>query len=780
MWKTFKNNLVYKINKFTFGVKLTHMIPLLPLLILLLTCLAGMCQTTVSGKIKDSKGHPVQGASITIKDTYDGATTDSTGVYKFKTTEQGQQTLLVTSIGFKLFEQKITLAGSAINVDVVLKQEPNELTAVTITAGSFEASDTKRTTVLNSIDIVTTASANADVTGAIKTLPGAQQVGESEGLFVRGGTAQESKVFIDGTLVNNFFFSSVPDIAQRGRFSPFIFKGTVFSSGGYSALYGQALSSALILESVDLPDQSSASLGVSTVGLNGGFQKLSKKKNASWGVNYSYINLAAYFAVVSQRPDNFKIPEFHNGEANFRIKTSKTGMLKFYGYFNYSHLGLRRPDIDSTDLKNAFRLNNFNVYGNLSWKEKIGKKWHLYVGASYSTNTDKIGNELQDQANTPVVLTDIPYDTKSFNVKAIGDLAQIKTVLERRLYGLSAIRFGGEYLYFTDKNNYSNRYVPGAVTKADDQFKAAFAEADLYITNDLAAKVGGRFEHSSLLEKTNVVPRISLAYKVGSKSQASVAYGIFYQKPDKDYYLRGYFYDNLVYTKATHYIANYQKVSRDYTLRIEGFYKKYQHLVKTYDNNANGAIDSIGNGGFGDAKGIELFWRDRKTLKNVDYWISYSYLDTKRDFLNFPYAMRPNFAAAHTASLVVKKFVTKIKTQFNGSYTFATGRPYYDIRYNNSAGKFQIADQGKTIAYNNLSFSVNYLPDIGKKTAKRFIVWVFSVNNILGNDQVFGYNYSYNGMRKDPILPTARRFYFIGCFMSFGIDRSDDVINNNL
>src|SRR5690606_15603436 len=122
-------------------------------------------------------------------------------------------------------------------------------------------------------------------------------------------------------LVNNFFFSSVPDIAQRGRFSPFIFKGTIFSSGGYSALYGQALSSALILESVDLPEQSSASLGISPILINGGLQQLSKKKNASWGFGYSYTNLAAYLAVVKQRPDFFRKPAFHNGEANFRIKT---------------------------------------------------------------------------------------------------------------------------------------------------------------------------------------------------------------------------------------------------------------------------------------------------------------------------------------------------------------------------------------------------------------------------------------------------------------------------
>ena len=146
-------------------------------------------------------------------------------------------------------------------VELILKDEISELKAVVINAGTFEASDRKKGTVLNPIDIVTTASGNADVVGALKSLPGAQQVGESEGLFVRGGTAAETKTFIDGTLVNNFFYSSVPNIAQRGRFSPFIFKGTIFSTGGYSALYGQALSSALILESIDIPEQSSCQSG---------------------------------------------------------------------------------------------------------------------------------------------------------------------------------------------------------------------------------------------------------------------------------------------------------------------------------------------------------------------------------------------------------------------------------------------------------------------------------------------------------------------------------------
>ncbi|WP_315818237.1 TonB-dependent receptor [Paraflavitalea speifideaquila] len=554
----------------------------------------------------------------------------------------------------------------------------------------------------------------------------------------------------------------------------------MFSSGGYSALYGQALSSALILESVDLPDQSSASLGISTVGLSAGYQQLSKKKNASWGISYNYTNLVAYFALIKQRVDNFHTPEFHNGEFNFRVKTSKTGMLKFYGYFNYSQLGVRRSDIDSLDLKNAFRLTNFNVYGNLSWREKLSKNWRLNLGASYSDNTDKINNELQNQFNVPQQIDDDPYGSKSFQVKSIGSLAQIKAVLERKLPGLSAVRFGGEYLYFKDRNDFTNQFVPKNIARTDDHFKAAFAETDIYITNDLAAKVGGRVEHSSLLDKANIVPRVSLAYKLGAKTQASLAYGVFYQKPEKDYYMRNYMFNDLAYTKATHYIANVQKVSRDYTLRVEAFYKKYNELTKTFASSASKVIDSAGNGGFGHAKGIELFWRDRKTFKNVDYWISYSYLDTKRDYLNYPYAIQPNFAANHTASLIVKKFVTKLKTQFNGSYTFASGRPYYNIRYDNGTAKFTIAEQGKTIPYHSMSFSVNYLPNIGKQGAKQFVVWVFSVNNVIGNNQVFGYNYSANGLRKEPIVPTAKRFFFLGCFLSFGIDRTDDVINSNL
>jgi hypothetical protein len=741
----------------------------------LISTITVKAQVLISGKTTDSKNKVLPGVSISIKNSYDGATSDSTGNYFFTTNEKGEQILEASATGYKPFQQKVNLTGAPLKINIPLKELVTELNAVVITAGAFEASDQKKATVLSSLDVVTTASANADITGALKTLPGTQQVGESEGLFVRGGTASESKIFIDGTLVNNFYYTSEPGLATRGRFNPFLFKGTIFSAGGYSALYGQALSSALILESIDLPERSSADLGISYLALNGGLQHLAKNKKSSWGLTYAYTDLRLAFKLINQKPDYFNIPVLHNADANFRIKTSKTGMLKYYGTLSTTSLGFRYSDIDSVGMKDAFSLYNINMYHNLSWKERIASDWKMITGFSYSTNKDDITNEFQNENNQKQIINNWPFSFKNFGVVTHGHYVNGKVVVEKKLKGLNALRFGSEYNYSNETSDFTLYNGLKAQEQIKENLFSTFGEGDIYVTNDVAVKVGARAEHSELLDKWNIAPRISLAYKLADKSQASFAYGIFYQTPERKYLPSG---SKLNYAKATHYILQYQKLANNRVFRTEVFYKKYDNLFKTGFN--NGKETAINNHGYGDAKGVEFFWRDKKTIKNVDYWLSYSYLDTKRDFLNYPTSIEPSFVAKHTASLVIKKFVTKLKTQFNGSYTYATGRPYYNIRLDNVNNKYKIYDQGRTKDYNSLSFSINYLPFIGKPNAKKFTVFVFSFTNVLGSNNIYNYNYSYDGKMKQPVTPPSKRFYFLGCFISFGIDRSDDVINNNL
>ena len=745
---------------------------------LLLMAIAGSstAQVKISGKVTDQKGKPLPAVSIAIKDSYDGATTDSAGNFSFTTTEKGAHTLEGTFTGYSSYTKNITIEDKDVQVDIAIKELVTELKAVVISAGAFEAGDKKKGTVLTSLDIVTTASAEGDITGALKTLPGTQQVGETGGLFVRGGSASEAKIYIDGNLVNNFFYSSLPGIASRGRFNPFLFKGTIFSSGGYSALYGQALSSALILESNDLPDRTQANLSIGVIGVSGGIQKLAKDKRSSWGATYNFAHLGPAFAVIKQKQDYFRNPVFHEGDANFRIKTKK-GMIKYYGYLSYGKLGYRVHDIDSVSLKNSLAMTNLNTYQNLNWRENLGKGWKTIMGLSFSTDKQNFENELQNETGQKQVFTNPSgYAFKNFDLDTKSYYAQARVVMEKKLMGLNVLRFGSDYFYSNEKSTYTLYDGSSYDGKVTDNLYAGFAETDFYLSNNLAMKVGARLEHSELMDKWNIAPRASLAYKFKNNGQASFAYGIFYQNPETKYQPA---VADVGYAKASHYILQYQKISSLTTFRTELFYKDYDHLFKTGIDNFGREV-ATSNKGFGYAKGVEFFWRDKKTIRNMDYWVSYSFLDTKRDYLNFPFSMEPNFVAKHTSSLVIKKFVMPWKMNINASYNFATGRPYYQLKYDNNQNKYVVADAGRTINYNNLGFSLNYIPSIGKKDAKKFTVWVLSISNVLGQKQVFNYNYGTINNRKEAIGPTSKRFVYIGCFMSFGVDQTENAINNNL
>src|ERR1044071_8527647 len=176
--------------------------------IFLIFSIAVYAQTTISGKVIDEKGKGIPGANVVIRDSYDGASTDINGAFVFSTEEKGPHHIDVTFIGFKPFQKQIDIRESAIAIDVVLKEEINQLDAVVISAGSFTAGEEKRRTILKAVDIATTAGATADIAGALNTLPGTTKVGETGRLFVRGGDESEARTFIDGMLVMNEYNAS--------------------------------------------------------------------------------------------------------------------------------------------------------------------------------------------------------------------------------------------------------------------------------------------------------------------------------------------------------------------------------------------------------------------------------------------------------------------------------------------------------------------------------------------------------------------------------------------
>ncbi len=740
-------------------------------------------QTSISGIVLDKSHHPVSYASVYIDGTADGTSTDSLGQFKFTTSAKGRQVLNVFCVGFEKYTRQINTDSPITGLTIEIQVDQTSLGEVVISAGSFEANDKTKGANMTPIDVVTTAGNNGDIANALKSLPGTQQIGEQEGLFVRGGAGDETKQYVDGTVLKSPNFPSVPGLMQPAYLSPFLFKGINFSSGGYSALYGDGMSGALILESVDLPDQSSSIIGGSPIVGTAGFQHLTDNKKCSYGINTRYVNYNAYSQVIPQKPDFFKGPEYITVDGNFRIKTSNTGMLKFYVNTSYNNTGMINPAVDSSNLKTSFQSQGINIYDVLSYREALAETWKVDLGLTFNYSNEQYTNKLLNENNEQVSLPEFPFNTLNNSTTVQSDFVNFKTVFSKYIGNNVTIRFGGEYKYSSDNYKYGD-----SNTVITDNSTAGFIEGNFKLSSHLAVNVGARVENTSLFNRSNAAPRVSLAYRFDNAGQINIAYGKFYQVPEY-----GTIYSSIIqnegvitntgnflnqfkylnYSSATHYIINYTKKVNERFFRVEGYYKQYDDLVRTYPY--------LNNGGTGYARGVELFWKDKKTFKNIDYWITYTYLETKREYLDYPSLLQPIFSTPHTASLVVKRYFEKLNISFNAAYYFATGRPYYDIRTNSASGQPEIYAQGSTIAYNGLNVSIAYMASLFKKKRnKDFSIIFFSINNVFGNEQVFGYNYSYDGLNKVPITLPAPRTFFIGLFINFGLNRTDDFINQNL
>jgi CarboxypepD_reg-like domain/TonB-dependent Receptor Plug Domain len=508
-------------------------------------------QSIIQGKVTDTQGNVLPGASIYILNTIDGASVDGNGNYSISSTEKGNQVLSVSMIGYENISLPILLENKSYTFNFKLKEAVSELDEVVISAGTIEATNDRKVAVLRPLDIVTTAGAAGDIIGAIQTLPGTTRVGEQTGLFVRGGDASEAAVIIDGMTVQNFFTSDVPGVAQRSRFSPFQFKGTSFSSGGYSVRYGQALSSVLELNTNDMPSKGSLNAGLSMAGAFASAAKV--LKNNSLELTGSYTNVAPFYKLANTNFDFYKAPEGGSGSVRWVSKNGDKSIFKLLASGGGFSSGTEIPDIANAGAKYRFGLTNVNGYVNSSYLVNINSRLHSYSAISVGGNEDK-NNFGTAQAKTNEWRlqgrTEIGYEINS------------KTNL---LVGMELQRFSVERKFDAFQSSFYETQ------------SATYAELEWKPKRWLGLKSGVRGEHSLLLNRSSVSPRISAAIKTGKYSQVSIASGIFFQNPNNRYLIAGKLLD---LQQAVHYIANYQWITDKQTFRIEGYYKSYNNLVR--------------------------------------------------------------------------------------------------------------------------------------------------------------------------------------------------------
>ena len=679
--------------------------------------------TRLSGQVLDGAGRPLPGVNVFLRGTFDGTTTDSLGRYAFTTRATGTRPLVSTLVGYQLQEAPLALPSGGGELALPprrLRESRASLGEVTISAGAFEASDTRRAAVLKPLDILTTAGANADIASALNTLPGTTRVGEEGRLFVRGGAAAETRTYLDGLPVQSPYGGSTAGLPARGRFSPTLLKGVSFSTGGYSAEYGQALSAVVGLTSVDLDPETQTGLTLLSVG--GSASHTRRWANTSVSVSADYTNLTPYLRLAAPAERWPTPPRNLGGTLRLAHRTAHDGMLKLYATYNDQRIASRQPDPDPSygPAGRLTNLQNQNAYLNATYRRALPRGWGLSTGLALAREANDVRpeplviNELTQTATARLVLTNDSASTW-YNVKVGTET--------------TAQRYGLRYQATAD----APLYAPGFT----ELRPALFAESDLSLAPRLTGRVGVRGEYSGLLQKANLAPRLALAYRLGAAGQLSAAGGVFYQNPTNDL-LR--VQPALGYERATHYLLSYQYQAAARTLRAELYYKDYAGLVR-YDGNNLLDPSAYANSGQGYARGLDVFWRDRyQTFSHLDYWVSYGLLDTRRQARADLAEAVPTFAATHSLSIVAKYWLPTQHLQFSGTYSYGSPRAYYDP---NLPGY----NQGRTPAFQQLDLGVSYLTHV----AGQFTILHLAATNALGRDNLYGYRY--------PLLPDASGHY---------------------
>ena len=186
----------------------------------------------------------------------------------------------------------------------------------------------------------------------------------------------------------------------------------------------------------------------------------------------------------------------------------------------------------------------------------------------------------------------------------------------------------------------------------------------------------------------------------------------------------------------------------------------YDRLVKyesLYDNDAS----SYNNEGYGYAQGIDLFFRDNRTVKNGDFWLSYSLMNSERDYRDFTSSLTPSFISLHTLSIAYKHYIELTDSYFSLGYTFSSGRPYIDPN-------ISLVTPERTRSCYDLGFSIFHFTEIFGK----FTMLFAQISNVFGSENIYGYRFastpSTSGIyQSEPILPVSKRFFLVGIHLSF-------------
>ncbi|MCJ7553087.1 MAG: TonB-dependent receptor plug domain-containing protein, partial [Ignavibacteriaceae bacterium] len=598
-----------------------------------------------------------------------------------------------------------------------------------------------------------------DVVRALSVLPGVAQADAGRNdLIVRGGAPSENLYLVNGIEVPNINHFGT----QGATGGPLSFinldfvKETSFSTGGFSSLYGDKLSSVL---SIDLRNGRNDRLGgkatisATQFGLNAEGPLFNEISSFIFSARRSYLDFifkAADFAFV---------PEYYDvlTKADFRIDNDNSLSFLFISAFDNVKFFNDTED-QRFDNSRILGSDQIQYVAGFSYRRLIEKG---FFNISLSRNYTDFNTRQRDSLLNPIFTNKSKEEENNLRADVVYKL---NNTSEINIGGsVKLIEFDADILFPTFITSFGDSLPITSLNKSENFLKLGsyfnFNFSPLY---RLTTNFGVRADYFNAIKtKTYLSPRFSTSFRLTEITNLNFSTGIYYQSPSYIWLIADERNRNLKNVKVNQYVLGFDhRLNEDALLNVEGFYKYYSNyptsLVRPYlvlantgagfsgsdDNYSSFGLEPLLSEGFGNARGVEL--SIQKKLSQTPYYGILSLTYSETGFTALDGIERPGSYDQNWIFNLSGGYKFNEHWEVSTKFRFASGRPYTPF---NSDGTQNIVE------YNTKRMRSTHSLDIRVDRRWFFTDWTLityiDIQNIYNRNNLSGIRWDVREQRVD-------------------------------
>lgn len=623
-----------------------------------------------------------------------------------------------------IYRTDVLVTGKqSIKIIVELKLASYETEEVVVSSERFFDKPQDLITSTNSLtqeEIRRAPGAVEDLNRMVQSLPGVTTATDSRNdLIVRGGSPVENLILVEGIEVPNInhFGTQGASGGPIGMINVDFLNDVTFSAGGFSAKYGDRLSSVMDVKYRN-GDRNNFNgkidIGIAGAGiiLEGPLQD--GKSSYLFSARRSYLDLILSSTGLTS------VPNYSNFNLKATYELSEKHKLSLIGLSGIDKINFEGFSDEDDPFINTVEYSGWQIAGGLVHKWLVGSQ--TYLQTSLSTNQyertiseDSVGKSI--------------FNNNSLDAEYI-----LRSDLSQRFSPTDLLEVGFSAKYISNDNNIFRAEqldIYGSVTPelnysaiADAYKFGTYAQYTKTLFGRLDLTAGLRYDYFSYLnDKSTIAPRFAAGYYLFDNFRLNAAVGRYYQAPpllwlvayDQNKDLKQMRTDQIV-LGVEYYPSN------DIKMTVEVFEKKYYDYANSVLNppvtyaNAGAEYFTLGleplvpvSDGY--ARGVEFFVQ--KKLSNGIYGM-FNYSLSEIRFTSLDEIERPSSFDYQNVLTAILGYKIADNFEVSAKYRFMGGRPYTPLdeeasaQYNQTSYDFTRYNAVRYDDYQRLDIRVDY------------------------------------------------------------------------